>query len=120
MTLGDDDIFVGTPRGIELGGAEVVPVSSNVEAIAAISVYATGPGAVTAMVEVARAMRLAQPSDEIVGAILVCCHNLVRDGDEQLTILTSLTLDTEQLTRQLGVEVIVVQVPGMHTEIGVE
>src|SRR5699024_993985 len=38
MTLGADDVFVGTPRGIELGGAEVVPVSSNVEAIAAISV----------------------------------------------------------------------------------
>lgn len=120
MTLGDDDVFVGTPRGIELGGAEVVPVSSNVEAIAAISVYAPGPGAVTAMVEVARAMRVDKPSDETVGAILACCHDLVRDGDEQLTILTSLTLDTEQLTRQLGVEVIVVQVAGMRTEIGVE
>src|SRR5699024_4764735 len=86
MTLGDDDILVGTARGIELGGAEVVPVSSNVEAIAAISVYAPGPGAVTAMVEVARAMRVDKPSDETVGAILACCHNLVRDGDEQLTI----------------------------------
>src|SRR5699024_985359 len=94
--------------------------SSNVEAIAAISVYAPGPGAVTAMVEVARAMRVDKPSDETVGAILACCHNLVRDGDEQLTILTSLTLDTEQLTRQLDAAVVVVPVPGMHTEIGVE
>src|SRR5699024_8151457 len=38
VTLGDGDICVGAPRGIELGGVEVVPVSSNVEAIAAISV----------------------------------------------------------------------------------
>ena len=120
MELSPEDIFVGTPRGIDLGGAQVVPVHSNVEALAAISVYAPGAGAVTAMTEVAAAMRVDKPSDETVGAILACCHDLLREGDEQMTILTSLNLDAEQLSRQLGVEVIAVHVAGLRTEIGVE
>lgn len=120
MTLGEDDIFVGKPGGLNLGDAQVVAVSSNVEAIAALSVYAPGPDAASTMAEVAGGMRVDKPSDETVGAIIACCNDLLQQGGEQLTILTSLTLDTDQLSRQLGVEVIVVNIPGLRTEIGVE
>lgn len=120
VELRADDIFVGRPGGLDLQAAQVVPVDSNVAAIAALSVYAPGPDAAATMAEVAGAMRVDRPSDETVGAIIACCNDLLGSGGEQLTILTSLTLDTEQLSRQLGVEVIAVTVPGLRTEIGVE
>ncbi|MFH0412508.1 DAK2 domain-containing protein [Corynebacterium sp. L4756] len=114
------DIFIGSPRNIATNGAQVVEASSHVAAMAALSVYAPGPEAAAAMEEAASAMRVDTPSDESIGAIIACCNDLLASGGEQVTILTSLTIDTEQLSRQLGVEVIAVTVPGMRTEIGVE
>lgn len=119
-----EDIFLPNGTNSRCTGAHVVPTGSLVAGLAAISVYEPNNSDTAAMVaemtDAAQSMRVTHPEAESEEAIINACHKLLAQAGEQVTILTSLPLDSASLTQLLGVHVMVVSVPGAATEIGVE
>ncbi len=118
------DIVVLNGADCDAGPARVVPTQSLVAGVAAISVYEpANPDAdavVAAMSDAAASMRVARPPANSLDAIVLSARKLLAEGGEQVTILTPLEVDSAALTARLGVETMVMQVPGLDTEIGVE
>ena len=65
-------------------------------------------------------MRVGHPAEETVDAVEQASRSLLAHGGEQVTVLTALEVSGEELAHSLGVDVVVVRVPGTRTEIGVE
>ena len=124
IAAGDEDIVLATGLSSETGGGRVVPAQSLAAALAAISVYEpdnpdTG-AVVAAMRDAAKSMRVAYPSLETLQSIIATCRDLLAEGGEQVTVLSALDLDQEDLAQQLRVDVMALKVPDIATEIGVE
>lgn len=109
--------------------ATVVRTGSLVAGVAALSVYsprAQNPKA--SMVEAVSAMRVVRPGEETEDAIVSACLDELAQGGEQVTILTSISIDAQRLSERLNlvsglrsdIDVMVVPVHGIPTEIGVE
>lgn len=92
--------------------------------LAALSVYSPNPSrsaeVVAAMSDAARSMRVAHPETESLDGIIAACRTQLAYGGEQVTVLTGCDINAEELTQILGVDVVVLRVPGLRTEIGVE
>ncbi|MDO5031500.1 DAK2 domain-containing protein [Corynebacterium sp.] len=118
------DIFLANGYPGEPGPAQVVSTDSLVSGLAAISVYQPDDpdtqAMLVAMNDAARSMRVGRPARESPAAVLACCQEMLAQGGEQITILTEQALDEDELSRALGVDVVVLRVAGMSTEIGVE
>lgn len=118
------DIFLPNGSDARCPGATVVPTDSLVAGLAAISVYEPDnpdtAAVVESMTDAAHSMRVGHPAEENEDEVISTCRRLLEGGGEQITILTSLPLDSSSLTQLLGVHVMVVSVPGAATEIGVE
>ena len=120
----DEDIVLATDVSSQTATGRVVPAQSLAAALAAISVYEpdnpdTGAG-VAAMRDAAKSMRVAYPSQETPQSIIATCRDLLAEGGEQVTVLSALDLDQEELAQQLRVDVMALKVPEIATEIGVE
>lgn len=120
----DEDIVLVTGLSSQTGAGRVVPAQSLVAALAAISVNEpnnpdTG-AVVAAMCDAANSMRVAHPSQETLASISATCRALLAEGGEQVTILSALDVDEEDLGQQLHVDVVALNVPDIATEIGVE
>lgn len=120
----DEDIVLATDVSSQTATGRVVPAQSLVAALAAISVYEpdnpdTG-AVVAAMRDAAKSMRVAYPSQETPQSIIATCRDLLAEGGEQVTVLSALDLDQEELAQQLRVDVMALKVPEIATEIGVE
>ena len=63
---------------------------------------------------------MAYPSQETPQSIITTCRDLLAEGGEQVTVLSALDLDQEDLAQQLRVDVMALKVPDIATEIGVE
>ena len=121
---GSDDIVLRNGTRTSAGDAVVIDTGSLVAGIAAMSVYDdaledTREAAAT-MRDAAAAMRVDHPRENTLGAIMSTCRDLLFGGGEQITILSPTVIDAEAMSAQLGVDVMALQVPDMHTEIGVE
>ena len=120
----EEDIVLVTGLSSQTGAGRVVPAQSLVAALAAISVNEpnnpdTG-AVVAAMRDAANSMRVAHPSQETLASISATCRDLLAEGGEQVTILSALDVDEEDLGQQLHVDVVALNVPDIATEIGVE
>ena len=120
----DEDIVLATEVSSQTAAGRVVPAQSLAAALAAISVYEpdnpdTG-AVVAAMRDAAKSMRVAYPSQETPQSIIATCRDLLAEGGEQVTVLSALDLDQEDLAQQLRVDVMALKVPDIATEIGVE
>ena len=120
----DEDIVLTTGVSSQTAAGRVVPAQSLAAALAAISVYEpdnpdTG-AVVAAMRDAAKSMRVAYPSQETPQSIIATCRDLLAEGGEQVTVLSALDLDQEDLAQQLRVDVMALKVPEIATEIGVE
>lgn len=120
----EEDIVLATGLSSETSAGRVVPAQSLAAALAAISVYEpdnpdTG-AVVAAMRDAAKSMRVAYPSQETPQSIIATCRDLLAEGGEQVTVLSALDLDQEDLAQQLRVDVMALKVPDIATEIGVE
>ena len=120
----DEDIVLVTGLSSGTGAGRVVPAQSLVAALAAISVNDpnnpdTG-AVVAAMRDAAKSMRVAYPSQENLASIIATCRDLLAEGGEQVTILSALDVNDEDLGQQLDVDVVALNVPDIATEIGVE
>ena len=120
----DEDIVLTTGVSSQTAAGRVVPAQSLAAALAAISVYEpdnpdTG-AVVAAMRDAAKSMRVAYPSQETPQSIIATCRDLLAEGGEQVTVLSALDLDQEELAQQLRVDVMALKVPEIATEIGVE
>lgn len=120
----DEDIVLATGVSSQTAAGRVVPAQSLAAALAAISVYEpdnpdTG-AVVAAMRDAAKSMRVAYPSQETPQSIIATCRDLLAEGGEQVTVLSALDLDQEELAQQLRVDVMALKVPEIATEIGVE
>ncbi|WP_408932844.1 DAK2 domain-containing protein [Corynebacterium marquesiae] len=120
----DEDIVLTTDVSSQTAAGRVVPAQSLAAALAAISVYEpdnpdTG-AVVAAMRDAAKSMRVAYPSQETPQSIIATCRDLLAEGGEQVTVLSALDLDQEELAQQLRVDVMALKVPEIATEIGVE
>lgn len=120
----DEDIVLATGVSSQTVAGRVVPAQSLAAALAAISVYEpdnpdTG-AVVAAMRDAAKSMRVAYPSQETPQSIIATCRDLLAEGGEQVTVLSALDLDQEDLAQQLRVDVMALKVPDIATEIGVE
>lgn len=120
----DEDIVLATGVSSQTAAGRVVPAQSLAAALAAISVYEpdnpdTG-AVVAAMRDAAKSMRVAYPSQETPQSIIATCRDLLAEGGEQVTVLSALDLDQEDLAQQLRVDVMALKVPDIATEIGVE
>ena len=120
----DEDIVLTTGVSSQTAAGRVVPAQSLAAALAAISVYEpdnpdTG-AVVAAMRDAAKSMRVAYPSQETPQSIIATCRDLLAEGGEQVTVLSALDLDQEDLAQQLRVDVMALKVPDIATEIGVE
>ena len=120
----DEDIVLATDVSSQTAAGRVVPAQSLAAALAAISVYEpdnpdTG-AVVAAMCDAAKSMRVAYPSQETPQSIIATCRDLLAEGGEQVTVLSALDLDQEELAQQLRVDVMALKVPEIATEIGVE
>ena len=120
----DEDIVLATGVSSQTAAGRVVPAQSLAAALAAISVYEpdnpdTGV-VVAAMRDAAKSMRVAYPSQETPQSIIATCRDLLAEGGEQVTVLSALDLDQEELAQQLRVDVMALKVPEIATEIGVE
>lgn len=115
---------------LRVQGAEVIATDSVCAGIAAISVYdkTLPPAEATeTMCEAANAMRttvIAEPArfgEGLADEVLRVAANLVRDGDEQITVLSPLVgaIDEDALAA-LGVDVIVFPTETGPIELGVE
>lgn len=115
---------------LRVQGAEVIATDSVCAGIAAISVYdkTLPPAEATeTMCEAANAMRtavIAEPArfgEGLADEVLRVAANLVRDGDEQITVLSPLegAIDEDALAA-LGVDVIVFPTETGPIELGVE
>ena len=118
------DLFLTNGYGGDAGKASVIPADSLVAGLAAMSVYEpTNPDTaevVAVMGDAARSMRVGHPAEETVDAVEQASRSLLAHGGEQVTVLTALEVSGEELAHSLGVDVVVVRVPGTRTEIGVE
>ena len=119
-----EDIVLATGVSSQTAAGRVVPAQSLAAALAAISVYEpdnpdTG-AVVAAMRDAAKSMRVAYPSQETPQSIIATCRDLLAEGGEQVTVLSALDLDQEDLAQQLRVDVMALKVPDIATEIGVE
>lgn len=118
------DFFLPNGYGGDAGEAIVIPTDSLVAGLAAMSVYEPhNPDTaevVAAMGDAARSMRVGHPAEESVDAVERASRSLLAHGGEQVTVLTALEVSDEELAHSLGVDVVVVRVPGTRTEIGVE
>lgn len=118
------DFFLPNGFGGDAGEAIVIPTDSLVAGLAAMSVYEPhNPDTaevVAAMGDAARSMRVGHPAEESVDAVEQASRSLLAHGGEQVTVLTALDVSEEELAHRLGVDVVVVRVPGTRTEIGVE
>lgn len=124
QSAGEGDLFLPNGCGGYPGKATVIPTDSLVAGLAALSVYTPSSAhtddVLAAMTDAAGSMRVAYPDRESVAGILAACRTQLGYGGEQITVLTGLELDEEELARKLGIEVVVLRVPGLRTEIGVE
>lgn len=120
----EGDLFLPNGCGGDAGQATVIPSASVVAGLAAMSVYdPENPDTaevVATMGDAARSMRVAQPATETESCLEETCRALLVQGGEQATVLTSLDIAEEELAHRLGVDTVVVRVPGVRTEIGVE
>ncbi|WP_306506882.1 DAK2 domain-containing protein [Corynebacterium sp.] len=120
----DRDLFLPNGFGGEAGAAAIIPTHSLVAGLAAMSVYEPGnpdtAEVVAAMGDAATSMRVVHPAAEKADAVETACATLLAQGGEQVTVLTGLDLGEEDLAARLGVDVAVLRVPGLRTEIGVE
>lgn len=120
----DRDLFLPNGFGGEAGAAAIIPTHSLVAGLAAMSVYEPGnpdtAEVVAAMGDAATSMRVIHPAAEKADAVETACATLLAQGGEQVTVLTGLDLGEEDLAARLGVDVAVLRVPGLRTEIGVE
>lgn len=118
------DLFLPNGFGGEAGAAAIIPTHSLVAGLAAMSVYEPGnpdtAEVVAAMGDAATSMRVVHPAAEKADAVETACATLLAQGGEQVTVLTGLDLGEEDLAARLGVDVAVLRVPGLRTEIGVE
>lgn len=118
------DLFLPNGCGGDPGTATVIPTGSIVAGLAALSVYSPNPSrsaeVVAAMSDAARSMRVAHPETESPDGIIAACRTQLAYGGEQVTVLTGCDINAEELTQILGVDVVVLRVPGLRTEIGVE
>lgn len=118
------DLFLPNGCGGDPGRATVIPTGSIVAGLAALSVYSPNPSrsaeVVAAMSDAARSMRVAHPETESLDGIIAACRTQLAYGGEQVTVLTGCDINAEELTQLLGVDVVVLRVPGLRTEIGVE
>lgn len=118
------DLFLPNGCGGDPGKATVILTDSLVAGLAALSVYAPDSAhtsdVLAAMADAARSMRVAYPDRESLAGILAACRTQLGHGGEQITVLTGLDVNEEDLARELGVDVVVLRVPGLRTEIGVE
>ncbi|WP_339017506.1 DAK2 domain-containing protein [Corynebacterium hesseae] len=118
------DLFLPNGCGGDPGRATVIPTGSIVAGLAALSVYSPNPSrsaeVVAAMSDAARSMRVAHPETESLDGIIAACRTQLAYGGEQITVLSGCDIDAEELTQILGVDVVVLRVPGLRTEIGVE
>lgn len=118
------DIFIQNGSLGDPGESRIVATDSYVSGIAALSVCDVDnpdtDAMVSAMRDASRSMRVTLLDEDDPDAVLSAAKELLSQGGEQATILTSLVLDSEQLTQELGVDTLVVSVPGVRTEIGVE
>lgn len=118
------DLFLPNGCGGDPGRATVIPTGSIVAGLAALSVYSPSPSRsaeiVAAMSDAARSMRVAYPDTESLDGIIAACRTQLAYGGEQVTVLTGCDINAEELTQLLGVDVVVLRVPGLRTEIGVE
>ena len=115
---------------LRVQGAEVIATDSVCAGIAAISVYdkTVPPAEATeTMCEAANAMRtavIAEPTrfgEGLADEVLRVAANLVRDGDEQITVLSPLVdAINEAALTALGVDVIVFPTETGPIELGVE
>ena len=120
----EEDIVLATGLSSETSAGRVVPAQSLAAALAAISVYEPDnpdtDAVVAAMRDAAKSMRVAYPSQETPQSIITTCRDLLAEGGEQVTVLSALDLDQEELAQQLRVDVMALKVPDIATEIGVE
>ena len=72
------------------------------------------------MSDAARSMRVAHPETESLDGVIAACRTQLAYGGEQVTVLTGLDINADELTQLLGVDAVVLRVPGLRTEIGVE
>ncbi|MCG7260232.1 DAK2 domain-containing protein [Corynebacterium aurimucosum] len=118
------DLFLPNGCGGDPGRATVIPTGSIVAGLAALSVYSPNPSrsaeVVAAMSDAARSMRVAHPETESLDGIIAACRTQLAYGGEQITVLSGCDINAEELTQMLGVDVVVLRVPGLRTEIGVE
>lgn len=118
------DLFLPNGYGGAPGTATLIPTDSLVSGLAALSVYSPGSAhtaeAVAAMADAARSMRVVHPDTESLDGIVASCRSQLAYGGEQITVLTGLEIDEDELAQLLGVDVVVLRVPGLRTEIGVE
>lgn len=118
------DLFLTNGYGGDAGKASVIPADSLVAGLAAMSVYEPNnpdtAEVVAVMGDAARSMRVGHPAEETVDAVEQASRSLLAHGGEQVTVLTALEVSDAELAHSLGVDVVVVRVPGTRTEIGVE
>ncbi|QNE89469.1 DAK2 domain-containing protein [Corynebacterium incognita] len=109
--------------------ATVIRTGSLVAGVAALAVYSPlSDDPIANMVDAVGTMRVVRPAEESVDAIIRACRDELAEGGEQITVLTSVAVDAEALTEVLesnvyggqSIDVIVVPVTGVATEIGVE
>lgn len=118
------DLFLPNGYGGTPGNATRIPTDSLVSGLAALSVYSPDSAhtteAVAAMADAAHSMRVTHPDTESLDSIVASCCSQLAHGGEQITVLTGLEIDEDELAQLLGVDVVVLRVPGLRTEIGVE
>lgn len=109
--------------------ATVIRTGSLVAGVAALAVYSPlSDDPIANMVDAVATMRVVRPAEESVDAIIRACRDELAEGGEQITVLTSVVVKAEELTEVLesnvyggqSIDVIVVPVTGVATEIGVE
>lgn len=119
-----EDIFIQNGSVGDPGESRIIATDSYVSGFAALSVYEPGNPDTDAMVstmrDASRSMRVAILEEDSPQAVVDACAELLDEGGEQVTILTSMALGDEELAQELGVETLVLRVPGIRTEIGVE
>lgn len=119
-----DDIVITNGLDIEAGAAQIIDNASFISGLAALSVYEVGHPDTAAMVEtmrdVERSMRVAHPAEETLDSVRETAQQLLKEGGEQVSLLTSLPVDTAALEEELGVQVGAVTMANIATEVGVE
>ena len=125
--LRDGDIVVARnhPKTFrEELNARWVLTRSFVASLAALAVYEQdNPDAAslaTSMQDAADSMRVACMETDSTEAIFNHCQSLLARGGEQVTVLSPHNIDSTAWAKRLGVDVMVLEVPGLTTEIGVE